>query len=131
MSNLITNTIEFSLKNDLNEISRLSSQLKKISVRFVLSKIDSHDINLVLEEWFTNLVRHGYQKSEESEITVRITISDTTCHLTISDEGRYFNPRQFNLPDLNKNLDERVPGGLGLHLIFKLMDSISYKKEKN
>ena len=120
---------EFRLKNNLDEIKHLSSRLKQVAKKFGINKIDLHDINLVLEEWFTNLILHGGASHGNKEIKVKIRVTEEKVYIEVTDEGKYFNPKEFNLPDLNQPLEKRIPGGIGLHLILKLMDKINYKQE--
>ena len=48
--------------------------------------------------------------------------------ITISDDGIPFNPFQKASPDLKASLEDRDIGGLGIHLVRELMDSVSYKR---
>ena len=49
--------------------------------------------------------------------------------MTISDEGRHFDPTQKELADVTLSAEERSIGGLGLLLVRELMDSINYERE--
>ena len=131
MDNPDWNEIEFDLINDLKELNKLSANLKGFFNRFGLNLLDFHDINLVLEEWFTNLINHGFEPDNDSKIRIAIKVYTEEFLITVSDEGKYFDPREFDLPDLNQPLENRNVGGIGLHLIFKLMDSISYHRQNN
>ncbi len=131
MKNPGVNIIEFVLKNNLKELKNLSANLDEYFTRLGLNKLDLHDINLVLEEWFTNLINHGYEHGDISKIRITIKVNTKEFFITVSDEGKYFDPREFELPDLNQPLENRDVGGIGLHLIFKLMDSISYHRQNN
>jgi serine/threonine-protein kinase RsbW len=124
-------TAEFRLKSQLEDINQLSSHLEQISGKFSLNKNDFHDVHLVLEEWFTNLILHGSEGRGKKEIVVQVHVTEEKVILIVTDEGKYFNPKEFTLPDLNQPLEKRVPGGIGLHLIFKLMDKIAYKREND
>jgi len=123
------NKIEFVLKNNLMELNKLSTILDEYFTRFGLDKLDLHDINLVLEEWFTNLIHHGFDDGQDSKVRIVVEVTEKEFFITFSDEGKYFNPRNFSLPDLKKPLEQRAVGGIGLHLIFRLMDSIKYSKQ--
>jgi len=121
----------FSLNGHLSEIKVLSEKLQYFRKRFCLNARDYHDINLVLEEWFTNLVRYGLSNSKDTEIRIEIKNSRTGLDITVTDEGQYFDPRVVQLQNLKSSLDERSPGGIGLHLIFNLMDELSYRRVEN
>ena len=51
-------------------------------------------------------------------------VSDVT--ITIHDQGRAFDPTSVPEPDLCCPLEERPLGGLGLHLMQKLMDEVRF-----
>ena len=47
----------------------------------------------------------------------------------VTDPGRAFNPLDVAAPDLTAPLAERSLGGLGIHLVRSLMDSVEYRRE--
>ena len=50
-------------------------------------------------------------------------------YLTFSDNGIPYNPIEANEPDITLPMQERPIGGLGLHMVRKMMDYIDYKHE--
>ncbi len=85
-------------------------------------------IELVLEELLTNVIRYGYADGA-GDIEVGCNrLGDTTFHLFIRDWGNEFNPLAKEDPDLTKGIDERPIGGLGIHLVRKMVDKISYER---
>jgi len=49
----------------------------------------------------------------------------------VEDDGRQFNPLELPEPDLEKKLEERPIGGLGIHLVRNLMDELEYRRTHN
>ena len=51
----------------------------------------------------------------------------------ISDDGKPFNPFQLAAPNTEASIEERDIGGLGIHLVKKMFDSVNYQRniEKN
>jgi len=83
-------------------------------------------VDLVLEELFTNVVKYG----RKSEAAVRVELSRTPGGVevtVIEDDAERFDPTAGPAVDTTKPLESRKPGGLGLHLIGKLVDSIEYR----
>ena len=83
-------------------------------------------VDLAIEELFTNMVKYG----TGSNADVRIEITDVArgVEVTLTD----YDVEPFDVtatPDVNVELpiDQRRPGGLGLHLVRKLMDSVEYE----
>lgn len=88
-------------------------------------------IELVLEELLTNVIRHGYADgSGDIEVGCAL-IGDARFHLFIRDWGKAFNPLAKEDPDLTQDIDERPIGGLGIHLVRKMVDEINYARAEN
>lgn len=92
-------------------------------------------IDLAVEEIYVNIARYAYDQ-KAGEATVCCTVAGEPLSVTIwfSDSGAPFNPlTQAAAPDITKSVDERPTGGLGVFLVKKLMDEVSYefKQGKN
>jgi serine/threonine-protein kinase RsbW len=89
------------------------------------------DINVVLDELISNIIKYGYSDDAAHGILVRLAATDTVVEIGIEDDGKAFDPFALPEPDLSLPLAERPVGGLGLHFVRKLMDDIEYKRENN
>lgn len=118
-----------SLKNDLNEIERLAAEIDFFCIKFNLSKKITHDAHLVLEEVVTNSISYGFEDKALHLIDVTLELDDSELKIVVRDDGRSFNPLEAPPPDLDKPLEEREIGGLGIYLIKKFMDEVSYQRE--
>lgn len=87
--------------------------------------------DLALEEHLTNILTHGYQDAAEHEISIRLGIMQGELKLEMSDDARPFNPLSQPPPDLTLPLEERPLGGLGVHMILKLMTRVAYARVNN
>src|SRR5262249_37498236 len=78
----------------------------------------AHDVDLVLEELFTNMVRHA---RGTSPIEVGLEDDGGSLTLRLRDEGvEPWDPSQAPPPELDRPILERRPGGLGIHFIRQL-----------
>jgi anti-sigma regulatory factor (Ser/Thr protein kinase) len=84
--------------------------------------------DLALEEHLTNLLTHGHQAAAEHEIEIRLSIEAGELKLEVSDDATPFDPRSHPPPDLTLPLEERPIGGLGIHMILKLMTRVAYAR---
>jgi phosphoserine phosphatase RsbU/P len=83
-------------------------------------------VDFALEELFTNMVKY----SPEGEAFVRVDMAtiDGGVEVTLTD----YDVEQFDVTrapdvDIGMPIEQRKPGGLGLHLIRRLVDSIVYE----
>jgi sigma-B regulation protein RsbU (phosphoserine phosphatase) len=120
--------LQVTLKNRLPEIAKLSERLGEFAAGHQLTPSMLHDLNLVLEEAVTNIISYGYADNREHEILVRIRVESGEVIAELEDDARAFNPLTAPEADVTKPVDERTVGGLGIHLMRKLMDGIEYQR---
>lgn len=89
----------------------------------------SNAFKLTVDEAATNVIRHAY-KDREGEITLRAIVRKRSLTLHIIDQGVYFDPNLVKNPDLNKYVQTKKKGGLGIFIMRKLMDEIDYRKTR-
>ena len=86
------------------------------------------DLDVVLDEVLSNIVRHGLRDGREHEICIALAVEPDTVTLTVEDDGPPFDPLAYPQPDLDAELGERSAGGLGIHLVRRLMDDVRYER---
>lgn len=86
-------------------------------------------IELAVEEIFTNMVRHN--AAGKSDIRVAISGSDGEIVATVTDfDAPRFDPTtDAPPPGIERQLEQRTPGGLGIHLVRKMIDQIEYSHQ--
>lgn len=84
-------------------------------------------LSLVLEELFTNTVRHGHRGDSEAPVWLALSAVDRTLKLTYEDTAPPFNPYG-KFPDASPDITLRMRkiGGLGVLLTRKLAASREY-----
>lgn len=118
------------LKSDLSELNTLCQSLENYGQNFGLSKKCIFEINLALDELFTNIISYGFEDDLEHLIQVSISRQNDTLFLCVEDDGVPFNPMEANQPNLPCDIEQCKIGGLGIHLIKKLMNKICYERCK-
>ena len=83
------------------------------------------EVQTAVDEACTNIIKHAYS-AEGGVITVTCEMGDSDFIVTIRDKGKPFDPSSVPPPDLDGDLDKRKIGGLGIYLMRKLMDDVSY-----
>lgn len=87
-------------------------------------------IDLCVEEIFVNIANYAYGEGKgNAEISVEN--NDGKVTITFTDSGIAYNPLEKSDPDTTLSADERQIGGLGIFLVKKNMDSVSYEYKDN
>lgn len=116
------------IKNDISEISRMMDLTEQFGDENSISPGIINSLNLSLDEIITNIISYGFEDSEPHVITLALTLEDKSIIARIEDDGKAFNPLQVPDADITKPLEEKNIGGLGLHLVRNLMDSVAYRR---
>lgn len=119
------------LRNDLSEIERLADLIMQFGRENKFSHKDIFDINLALEEVVNNIISYAYPDKNEHQIKIHLELEGPELVLKVEDDGIPFNPLETPEPDINKPLEEREPGGLGLFFVRNLTDDLDYRRDQN
>ena len=128
---LMSDTCFLTLTNNLSEIEQLTNELGRFLIKCKASADDKHAVTLALEEWFANVVNHSFKDDLQHLIKIKIEFQKPILRIKVIDDGIAFDPVGHQLPDLFKPLEERQIGGVGMHLIHKLIDDVSYFREND
>lgn len=82
-------------------------------------------VHFVTEELFTNMVKYNPENSNEVLLDVESAGGTVTVTLTDYDVDA-FDVTAARGVDIDAPLDQRRPGGLGIHLIQEMVDTLDY-----
>ena len=119
------------LWNRLDELNRLTTVIDQLGEDWKIPPKVLLEINLALEELFTNILFYAYDDGEQHKIDIRFENPEPGCiRISISDDGKAFNPLGKSTYDnLSKPIEERQIGGLGIHLVRNMVDHIEYQRK--
>ena len=86
-----------------------------------------HDIRLAAEEVLINVINHAYPAGQPGPLVLRAQVEPGALTLTVLDEGKPFSPEMAPAPDLTAGWADRRVGGLGWHLVDKVMDEVRHR----
>lgn len=117
------------LHNDIRQISRLADFVTGIATESGIDQTTAMSLNLALEEAVSNVILYAYPEGTEGTVDVDAAIWEDRIDFRITDSGRPFDPTLSIGPDLTLKAEERPIGGLGIYLVKKIMDHVSYTRE--
>ena len=85
-------------------------------------------IDIAIDELFSNIAHYAYNP-EIGQATVRVEVIEDPLAVTITfiDNGVPYDPLAKADPDTTLSAEERDIGGLGIYMVKKSMDEISYE----
>ncbi len=100
---------------------------------FVEKELEAHNasmkftnqILLCIEEIYVNIYSYAYK--DGGEVKLKMISEDNEITLQFIDSGIPFNPLENKDPDIKLKAEERNAGGLGIFLVKKIMDDVSYE----
>ena len=117
------------LHNDIEEIPRLQTFMQSIADETGIGHALAMSLNLALEEAVSNVMLYAYPPDTEGLVYVLAHIGEDRIDFRVSDNGIPFDPTVAAEPDLTADVKDRPIGGLGIFLVKRIMDKVSYSRE--
>jgi anti-sigma regulatory factor (Ser/Thr protein kinase) len=90
------------------------------------------ELDLLIEEVFLNVCRHGYPDGRQGVVALEYSLSAPgELSIEVADQGVEFNPLTAAPPDLTSNLENRPIGGLGVFLVKRFAQFITYRRDRD
>ena len=120
--------LSLQLTNEISELQRVNQVVTEFAERHGIASELVFRVNLVLEEVITNVIFYGYEDGSVHDISVHLSWNDPHVKIEVEDDGVPFNPLEAPPPDIDKPLAEKQVGGLGIHLVREMMDTLEYRR---
>jgi phosphoserine phosphatase RsbU/P len=117
------------LGNRREELEPLVTWLEATAEKHALEPAFVMSLNLILEEWFVNVVSYAYADKAAHTVPIRFWREQNSVVIQIEDDGQPFDPTAQAEPDTHMDLDKRQIGGLGIHFIRKNTRAMGYTRE--
>ncbi|MDR3090841.1 MAG: ATP-binding protein [Clostridiales bacterium] len=88
-----------------------------------------NQILIAVEEVFVNIANYAYSPNS-GEALILASVGDFVI-IEFEDSGVPYNPLEREAPDMALRAEDRVIGGLGIHMIRNLMDEVTYRRDGN
>jgi anti-sigma regulatory factor (Ser/Thr protein kinase) len=117
------------LPNDIGELPRLLEFATAFAGRSRLPSDEASRLLVVIDELFSNIVRHGYGGSKAvGKIRIGLSFVRGCLRIAATDDGRAFDPLTAPVSDLDLPTSLRPTGGLGIHFVKNLVDHAQYSR---
>ena len=127
----VTMQRSLTITNDMDNIDKLTAFVEETCENVNFDMETTMQLNLAIEEAVVNIINYAYPKNIKGLINIMAQANDNRIKFVISDKGRPFDPTARQEINTNIPLEDRQIGGLGIHLIRKIMDSINYERIKD
>lgn len=111
---------------DLKNLSSIADFTTRNTRELGLNDKGVFQLQLAVDEVVSNIIIHGYTH-QTGPIHLTIWKENDKIYIRIQDRGEPFDPLKADSPDLSMPLEERSPGGLGIHFLKTITDSVHYQ----
>ena len=115
------------LPNDIETIPQLSEFIEGVGEELEMDMSLVMSLNLAIEEAVVNVMEYAYPPGTEGTVTIEAVANENRLKIIISDNGIPFDPTKKEKVDTTLSAEERPIGGLGIHLVREIMDSVNYE----
>ena len=115
------------LPNDVQEVTKLAAFVDEFCEAIGADMSMTMSLNLALEEAVVNVMSYAYPKDSKGEVTIHAEFKNDVLTFVVIDNGIPFDPTKTQDADTTLSAEERPIGGLGIHLVRTIMDTIAYE----
>ncbi|MBI4548246.1 MAG: ATP-binding protein [Ignavibacteriae bacterium] len=120
--------MEKKFKRDVKSLDKIFDYINHFVLTSQLDDSISFSIKFVVEELFTNMIK--YNVGHENDILISLKKNGQHVVVELVDyDVEPFDLTKVGDLDITKPLERREVGGLGIHLVKKMVDRINYEYE--
>ncbi len=117
--------VRLKIKSRLENVAKVETLMETLRVQYDINEKQYGNMLLASVEAVTNAIEHGNNLDEQKEVDIEAYKCDCAFKLSVTDEGRGFNPD--NLPDPTKPEFREQPDGRGVFLMKQLADEVNFR----
>jgi serine/threonine-protein kinase RsbW len=91
-------------------------------------EVEAEQVSLAVDEAATNVIQHAYGGADDRVVELRYDDRGEELRIDVVDNGRTVDPRTMPRVDLDRYAAEGRKGGLGVHLMSRIMDSVTFRR---
>lgn len=119
---------ELNIEASLDNLSKVLEFVDEYLENYGCSMKAQMQIDIAIEEIFVNIARYAYHP-QTGPATICVEVEEEPLQVSVSflDSGIPYDPLKKKDPDIGLSAEEREIGGLGIFMVKKSMDEISYE----
>ena len=121
------------VSGNLDSLSAIGHFVIAAAEQAGLDKKKAYRLRLAVDEIATNIIVHGYDEARQSgDVLVIAEVDTDALTIILEDTSPPFDPRNLGRPDhIDKPVEERPIGGLGIYLTLENVDKFDYEFVNN
>jgi phosphoserine phosphatase RsbU/P len=121
-------TITLAVPSQTSFLSLVSDLTRQMAAHAGFEEATCGRLALAVDEAATNAIEHAYGGAPDREVVVRFDDAGDALAIEVQDDGATVDPHAVPAVDIDRFVSERRTGGLGVHLMGKIMDSVTYAR---
>jgi len=120
--------LEFTAKAVRENLDSITDWVNDALTERGCSMRDIMRLDVVIDEIFANIANYAYAP-DTGDITIRLSFEEDPLKVTLTfiDSGKPFDPLKREDPDTKLDAIHRKIGGLGIFVVKKTMDEVTYR----
>jgi anti-sigma regulatory factor (Ser/Thr protein kinase) len=115
----------------IGDLRRMSEWFRGLAVAAGLDSETAWQAEVCLNEAGSNIILYGHDDGVPHPITIEIEPLEHGVRMTITDDGRPFNPAEPRELPVVRTIEDMAVGGLGLHMIRAFASEVHYRRDAN
>jgi len=119
--------IRITVNSDKQYLAPIRTLVREATDLAGFEEEEAEKIVLAVQEGCANVIRHCYNNCPTERMDIWFCFDDEELEIRIVDYGTFVDPSKIK----SRDLDEVRPGGLGVHLMQKVMDEVTYEENES
>ena len=121
---------EISVKASTENLAVVRNALEEFALLCGANVKAVFDLQLAVDEAFTNIIKHAYNNDENQVVRILMFEENGRIVVQLSDSGKGFDVTNYKKPNVQSRIKNKKRGGVGVFLMTKLMDEVSFNKQQ-
>jgi anti-sigma regulatory factor (Ser/Thr protein kinase) len=118
--------IRITVNSDTRYLGAIRTVLREATRLVGLGDEDAAEVELAVTEALANVIRHCYKNCADEVMDIDVRVKESELEIQVDDYGTFVDPSQIK----SRELHDVRPGGLGVHLMKKVMDEVRFERNE-